>query len=535
MRTIGELLHRQASERGRAPFVVHSGHEFSYSEVDLLARSAAAGFAGAGVKRGDRVCLALPNGMDILIGWLGLACLGAIEVPINLEFKSHQVKYVLEDAGATMLVAESKFFRDHREVILQCQSLTTVVLVDDPSGVDPGRLELASFAKLRSASPAEPGAFSVKGSDPMAILYTSGTTGMPKGVLLCHEHEATIGGNIAESFRLHESDRFYNFFPMHHNTAQGIITCSVLYAGASMLLIDRFSKSRFWADVRDHRCTVFYGMGAILEILNKDPDGPVASRGHTLRAGWGIAMGAEQVEKFTSLFGVQFITGYGSTEANMPTMTRLGEVKEGLAGKILPDFEVAIVDEYDRPRAPGELGEIVVRAKRPYITFLEYWGKPKETVQAWRNLWFHSGDAGFLDESGQLFFVDRVKDVIRHRGNNVSSVEVEGVLLELPAVQEVAVVAAPSEMGVYEQEVRAIVVLAEGHAWNPEAIIAHCAEKLPYYAVPRFLDRAAELPKTPTAKVKKNELRAQGLLTGTWDRIAAGIKLQSAHHGRDKT
>lgn len=253
------------------------------------------------------------------------------------------------------------------------------------------------------------------------------------------------------------------------------------------------------------------------------------AQGHTLRAGWGIAMGAEQVERFTKLFGVQFITGYGSTEANMPVMSPMGLVRDGLAGKVLPDFEVAIVDEADRPCAPGEVGEIAVRPRRPYITFLEYWGKPQETVQAWRNLWFHSGDAGIMDADGWVYFVDRIKDVIRHRGNNVSSVEVESVLLELPAIQEAAVVAAPSELGGYEQEVRAVLVLAAGHAWDPESVIRHCAERLPYYAVPRYLDCVEELPKTSTAKVRKTDLRVQGLLPGTWDRVAAGLQLKPSH------
>jgi len=530
MQTIGHLLRRQALERGEMPFVAYAGRELSYTAMDNLARRTAAGLSAAGVKHGDRVCLALPNGIDILSAWLGLACMGAIEVPINLEFKSHQVRYVVEDAGATLIIATSGFFRAHREELLKCGSLISLVLVDEPADGDCGHLRLMRFAELQAADAVEHDFFSVRGSDPMAILYTSGTTGMPKGVLLSHEHEVVLGENIGASLRLNADDCFYNFFPMHHNTAQGIITCSVLCAGARMLLVDRFSKSRFWPDVHEHKCSLFYAMGAILEILNKDPDGPAMAQGHTLRAGWGIAMGAEQVDKFTRLFGVQFVTGYGSTEASMPVISEMGPLQEGLAGKVVPGYEVAIVDQEDHLLSPGELGEIVVRPCRPNLIFLGYWGKPKETVQAWRNLWFHSGDAGFMDTQGQLFFVDRIKDVIRHRGNNVSSVEVEGALLEMPSIQEVAVVAAPSELGGFEQEVRAVLVLAAGHAWDPEGIIRHCAERLPYYAVPRFLDCVQELPKTSTAKIRKIELRTQGVKPGTWDRVAAGYKLK---HFRD--
>jgi len=534
MLTIGHLLSQQARKRGKKPFVVHSGGELSFAEMDDLARRTATGLLALGVKHGDRVCLALPNGIDILSAWFGLACMGGIEVPINLELKSHIVKFVVEDSGASLLISNVGFFRAHRDELIKCKSLLTLVLVDDEfTPVDTGNLKLMRFSELQATAALEHEHFTVHSRDPMAILYTSGTTGMPKGVLLCHEHEVVLGKNIGASLSLNENDCFYNFFPMHHNTAQGIITCSVLVAGCRMLLVDRFSKSRFWPDVHQNGCTVFYAMGAILEILNKDPEGPDLSRGHSLRAGWGIAMGEEQVDKFTKLFGVQFATGYGSTEASMPVINEIGPIQEGLAGKVVPGYEVSIVDEEDRPRAPGELGEIVVRPSRPNVIFLEYWGNPKATVQAWRNLWFHSGDAGYMDSQGQLFFVDRIKDVIRHRGNNVSSVEVEGVLLEIPAIQEAAVVAAPSELGGYEQEVRAVLVLAAGHELDPESIIRHCAERLPYYAVPRFINCVQELPKTSTAKVRKIELRNQGLHPGTWDRVAAGFNIKQFRHSEN--
>jgi crotonobetaine/carnitine-CoA ligase len=352
-------------------------------------------------------------------------------------------------------------------------------------------------------------------------------------VLLCHEHEITIGESIAASIDLRPSDCSYNFFPLHHNTGQGIITCSALLVGAQMLLIDRFSRSRFWEDVKAHGCTAFFGMGAILEILNKDPDGVALAQGHRLRIGWGIAMGVEQVRRFSELFGVGFVTGYGSTEVNMVSMTSRADAKPGSVGKILDDFEVAIFDESDQPVAHGNVGQIVVRPKRPYITFLEYWGRLRETVDAWRNLWMHTGDAGFIDADGYLHFVDRIKDVIRYRGNNISSVEVENVLLDLPAVQEAAVIPAPSALGGYEQEVQAVLVLAQGYELDAEAVIRHCSEKLPNYAIPRYLDVIDELPKTSTGKVRKTVLRERGILPTTWDRVAAGITLQS-HHARQQ-
>jgi carnitine-CoA ligase len=531
-RTLGGLLRAQALTRGEAPFVHFEGHTLSYAAMDARVTRAAQGFASIGVAHGARVCIALPNGIDFLLAWFGLARLGAIEVPINLEFKGPQVKYVVEDAGAEILITSVSFLAEHRESLDECAGLHTVVLVDEAPGVLPSiRLTIRRFGDMLASECNLEALRPVLPSDPVAILYTSGTTGSPKGVLLCHEHEITIAESVAKSIELTSHDCSYNFFPLHHNTAQGIITCSALVAGAQMLLVDRFSRSRFWQDVQAYRCTAFFGMGAILEMLNKDSDGPALAEGHALRIGWGIAMGVEQVKRFTDLFGVEFITGYGSTEVNMVSMTSRHDPKPGSVGKLLDDFEVAIVDERDQPLPRGTVGEIVVRPRRPFITFLEYWGRPQQTVEAWRNLWMHTGDAGRIDEDGYLYFVDRIKDVIRYRGNNVSSLEVENILLDFPSMQEAAVIPAPSELGGYEQEIQAVLVLAEGQRLDAKAIIEHCSGKLPYYAVPRFLDIVDALPKTATGKVRKTELRARGLSAGTFDRVAAGIAVRS-HEAR---
>jgi crotonobetaine/carnitine-CoA ligase len=518
----------QAELNPDAPFVFSAGNTLTYADMDDLANRTAKGLGSVGVSRGDRVCIALPNGIEFLAAWFGVSRLGAIEVPINPEFKAAQIKYVIEDAGANLLVTNRAFFEENQAVIQHCSCLSAIVFVDDFPDVSCDKsVSTHQFSELLKNDFDLGSLQVVNPSDPVAIIYTSGTTGMPKGVLLCHEQELTLGGNIARSLQLIEQDCFYNFFPLHHNTGQGIITCAVLLTGARMLLIDRFSRTRFWEDVKRFGCTTFFGMGAILEILNKDPDGLANSAGHTLRIGWGIAMGVEQVKRFTERFGVPFVTGYGATEVNMVAISLPGEMRPGLVGPIEKDFEVAIVDEFDVPAAMGNVGQIVVRPRRPDVTFLGYWGKPLETVEAWKNLWIHTGDAGYFDADRNLYFVDRIKDVIRHRGNNVSSLEVENVLLELQSVSEVAVFPVKSELGGYEQDVMAMIVLSGGAIFDPTAIIAHCVDRLPYYAIPRYIDTAFELPKTATSKVKKIVLRESGILLTTWDRDAAGVKVKS--------
>jgi crotonobetaine/carnitine-CoA ligase len=357
----------------------------------------------------------------------------------------------------------------------------------------------------------------------LAIIYTSGTTGDPKGVQLCHEHELTLAENIAASVTLTSEDCFYNFYPLHHNTGFGIITCAVMSVGARMVLTERFSKTAFWSDVIAHGCTVFYGMGPILEILDKDDTADAASVGHTLRACFGIAIGEEQARRFGKRFDVDFVVGYGSTEVNMVAIAPMPNGHPGAAGRVLDDFEVAIVDEQDQPVPTGQVGEVVVRPRRPFITSLGYWRKPIATVEAWRNQWIHTGDAGRLDEGGYLYFVDRIKDVIRHRGNNVSSLELEMLIVTVSGVAEVAVIPVASELGEYDQDICAVVVPQDGRTVDPVEIIALCTAQLPKYAIPRYVEILAELPKTATGKVRKAALRGAQPSAARWDRESMNV------------
>lgn len=524
-RTLGGLLALRAAKTPDSVFVTFAGREVRYAEFDAMVSRTAAGLAALGVVKGDRVALAAPNSVEFLTAWFAIIRLGAVEVPISGEFRAPQVRYVLADTEARLLICDAGFAGEHAEVLTGSPVERVLVVGDDA----PPEIAGVASEGLPDADPAQLSE-SVAPGDVMAIIYTSGTTGDPKGVQICHEHEVTLAENIAASIDLGPDDCFYNFFPLHHNTGQGIITCAVMFAGARMLLTKRFSRSAFWKDVRSFGCTTFYGMGAIIEILNKDPDGPAAAAGHPLRIGWGIAIGDEQARRFEELFGVSFVTGYGSTEANMVAIDGRGG-GPGAAGRIMPDFEVAIVDEEDEQVPVGEIGEIVIRPRRPWITTVGYWRKPEETVAAWRNMWLHTGDAGRIDAEGFLYFTDRIKDIIRHRGNNVSSLEVENIIVTMAGVAEVAVIPVASELGAFDQEVCAVIVPLEDAALDPADVIAICDAQLPSYAVPRFVDIVGELPKTPTGKVKKRELGGPPP-SGRWDRDLSGITVKGGHKGQ---
>ena len=514
-RNLGGLLSHRAQSHGDYPFVHFDGVTTSYAEFDAEVTRVAGGLIKLGVAKLDTIAIALPNGINFLVAWFAVARAGAVEVPIGLENPSPQVAFILADCAAKLLITDAAFIGQHRPIIER--GTIEHLVICGTTVADTWPTPVTMLDALNPAAEAS-GFPEVAPHDPVAIIYTSGTTGDPKGVILCHEHELTLAENIARSVNLQASDCFYNFFPLYHNTGQAIITAAVMTAGARMLLTQRFSKSRFWPDVQEHGCTIFYGMGPILEMLNKDPVGEVASKGHCLRIVWGIAVGIEQAARFRERFGVGLVTGYGSTEANMVAISDAA-TPEGAAGRVLDDFEVAVVDPEDRLLDFGHVGEIVVRPKRPFVTALGYWRKDRQTVEAWSNLWLHTGDAGTLDEGGILRFVDRIKDVVRHRGNNISSAAVENVILMLDEVEEVAVVPAASELGEFDEEVRAVIVASAGCVIDPWIIAKLCLDHLPKYAVPRFVDVVSELPKTPTGKVRKIEVRKLPASNNRWDRL----------------
>jgi crotonobetaine/carnitine-CoA ligase len=514
-RTLGAVLAAAAERAPSRAFVTFDDKTVSYAGAVKQVERHAAAFASVGIGRGDRVAILLPNGLPFVWTWLGLSCLGAIEVPLNTGFRSRQIVRALEAADARILIADARFAPVVNEVA-EAARLDSVLTEGDSGAFDATNATVQGLDELLTAAgPFLAPVTRVTGRDLVAILPTSGTTGLPKGVMLCHNHEVVLGRNIARVMDLRASDVFYNFFPFFHNAAQGIITVACLFTGAHMVLTERFSASRFWSDVEAYGCTAFYYMGAILKILLKQAKHEPTPRSTPLRIGWGIAADDRELEAFSERFGVKLAGGYGSTEANVPVLFRAGEKKPGSAGRVIEGWQVEIVDEEDRVLPPNTLGEIVVRSQEPYTIMQGYFNAPEETVRAWRNLWFHTGDAGFKDDEDNLFFVDRIGDVIRRRGETISSVEIEEALLGVPGVVEVAAIPVPADLG--EDEVK-VVMVGDREAVSYSAIIAHCERLLPAFAVPRYLEWTDDLPKTETGKVRKQELRKAPFSNSTWDR-----------------
>jgi crotonobetaine/carnitine-CoA ligase len=393
-------------------------------------------------------------------------------------------------------------------------SLDGVWLLDAP--------ETVSVAG-RAASPVPPVGEGVEPhpvgpGDIAAILYTSGTTGPSKGVRCPHAQLYWWGVLVSESLGIGEGDVLYTCLPLFHTNALTAFV-QALVSGATYVLGERFSASRFWGRVRDAGADVTYLLGAMVSILMARPPEPV-EREHDVRVALAPATPARAFDRFRERFGVQLVEGYGSTETNCAiAASDPARGRGGYMGTVRPGFSARVVDEQDRPLPDGVAGELVLRHDEPYAFADGYWAMPEQTVRAWRNLWFHTGDRVVREADGWFRFLDRAKDAIRRRGENISSWEVEQVLLEHPAVQSAAAFPVPSELG--EDEVMVAIVLEDGHEVDAGGLIEHARPRLPYFALPRYVEFVEELPLTENGKVRKQVLRERGVTPATWDRSGA--------------
>jgi crotonobetaine/carnitine-CoA ligase len=518
--TLPALLERQATRYEDRPLFRWGSTELSYRGVCELAARSAGRLAEAGVRPGDRVAAMSENRIELFELILGCAWGGAIVVPINTASRGAQLEHILGNCGARLVVVESA----HLDAFGTLGSRGSVerawVLppVDgSPSPVDPKAVtgwsvgEMPAAGEPIAAHPAAPGEIA-------AILYTSGTTGPSKGVRCPHAQFYWWGVLMSESLRIVEGDVMYTCLPFFHTNALNAFV-QALVSGATFVLGERFSASRFWRRVAAADADVTYLLGAMVSILMSRPNEPV-EREHHVRIALAPATPARIFDQFRERFGVQLIEGYGSTETNCPIAAEdPAEGRGGYMGTVRPGFHARVVDEQDQPVPDGTAGELVLRHDEPFAFADGYWAMPEQTVQAWRNLWFHTGDRVVRDPDGWYRFVDRAKDAIRRRGENVSSWEVEQAVLEHPAVSAAAAFPIPSELG--EDDVMAAIVLEPGEELTPEELIEHCRPRLPYFAIPRYVEFVLELPLTENGKVRKQVLRERGLTPATWDREAA--------------
>ncbi|MGD9862598.1 MAG: AMP-binding protein [Pseudodonghicola sp.] len=515
VQTIHGLLDQQASRHGERPFLNFGGIDYSFADLDAMSRRAAAGLAALGVAKGDRVALMLDNCVAYLALWFGLSRLGAVEVPLNTGHRGAVLSHMLRLSKARVIVIEPALIPALEEVARDLNHPPRMVV----RGTAP--VEGAVSLDTLMATTDTPPEVAVSPSDPYAIMFTSGTTGVSKGALMPQGYALNAARQICEATGYSETDCLYNALPLFHGNAQILSALPALMAGARTVLCERFSASRFWDDIRAHDCTAFNYIGTILSVLMKAPEGP-ADRDNPLRVMMGAGAGKGLFEAFEARFGVSLIEGYGMSEIGVPITSDPDRKRPGSCGRQTPHYDLMLVDRHGQPiTAPDTPGELLVRPKRPNGMMIEYVEMPEKTVEAFRDLWFHTGDLLQRDADGFWYFVDRDKDALRRRGENISSFEVERVINEMPAVAECAVIPVPSDLG--EDDVMVCVVPRDGAEVTGAAVRDHCRSKMADFMLPRYVRLLASLPKTATARVEKHKLKAEGVTADTWDADRAEV------------
>ncbi|QIB64140.1 AMP-binding protein [Kineobactrum salinum] len=513
-RTLPQILQIQR-KLGDKPLLRCGDSEMSYCEAPVEAARYAGKLRELGVGPGDRVLCFMHSRVDVLKLWLGITWLGAIMVPVNTALRGEQLRHAVTTADPRLTVTENGLLG----YLVQEGAVAgeNRVFVIDEAGEHHACCEGRFVVDVEPVDP-----YPVTPGDTAAILYTSGTTGPSKGVLCPHGQFYWWGVMTGESLRLSPDDVLFTVLPFFHTNALNSFWQALVF-GATFTFESSFSASRFWQQAEGRGATVTYLLGAMAQILLTREPGP-NDISHRVRIALCPATPIEAVVEFERRFGVRLVEGYGSTETNFVCSNVIGEHVPASMGRVADGFEVRVVDENDCDSLPGEPGELLIRHREPFSMASGYFRNAEATVKAWRNLWFHTGDRVVQRSDGVFYFLDRIVDAIRRRGENISSWEVETALKAHPIVEEAAVVGVPSDLG-SEQDVMAFIVLREGVEAAPEEIVRFLESRLAYFAIPRYWDFVGELPMTANNKVRKHVLRDRGVTASTWDIEQSGIRL----------
>lgn len=512
--SLHQLLELRAEQSPDRPFVLEGGRWWTFRELALHARAAARELSRLGVREGDHVVVMMDGCERYLALWFAISRLGAVEVPINGAYRGEVLQHVLRTARPQLALVQA----GHRAVFdPACAGVLDTRHVHDPHGPGFG-WHPGEAAALDALGPG----VAVAPSAPASVIFTSGTTGLSKGVVASHRHQMAFGHFFGRIVQFSSDDVAYNFLPFFHVAAK-FETLGAMLAGGRMTMRPSFSLSNFWQDVRAGGATLCVAVGGLCNMLyGLPPDARDAD--NTLRLIYAVPIPWAFKDAFEHRFGLRLVEAYGSTESNLVLHTRLDDATPaGSCGRANEHFDITIRDDEGHVLAPGQVGEICVRERHPHTLMSGYLGLPEATAQIMRDGCFHSGDRGTMNEDGFVFFLDRSKDAIRRRGENISSYEVERMLNAHPGVAEVAVIPVKAALG--EDEVKAVVVRKAGTSLDAESLLRFAVETMPYFMVPRYIEFKEQLPRTETMKIRKVELRGEGITPGTWDCEAAGLRV----------
>ncbi|MDE3100713.1 MAG: AMP-binding protein [Chloroflexota bacterium] len=502
-RNVRGFLEAAVERNAECPFLVWQDTPMSYAAFNNAVDRAADMWRRLGVRKGDRVAFLLDNRPEFLVAWLGLAKIGGVLTAVNTAFKGEEASYPVEHSEALFALTSAEHAEVMASVAKRVRTLRGVVTLDER----PGTL---SYAALMAAAEPRAPAVELESDDLISLIYTSGTTGRPKGVMQTHGNYVLTGEAYPAWVGLGRRERIYVCLPLFHANSQIYATMGTIGAGATMILVPRFSASRFWGDVRRHHVNVFNFVGAMPVILSRSAPSP-ADRAHEARVGYGAPTLPPTLRDALELrFGLRIVSGFGMSETTFGLIESLtGERRPLSMGKPRqhPDptvsrNEARVVDELGRDVPDGEIGELVFRNA---ALMRGYFKDPRRTTEALRKGWLYTGDLARRDADGFFYYVDRRKDIVRRRGENVSSVEVEAVLVEHPDVLEVAIIGVPSELT--EEDILAVIVPRPSRTIDPSALVAWSAGRLASFKVPRYVSVVEALPKTSSLKVEKDRLR----------------------------
>lgn len=519
--TIGGVLARQAYAKGDQVFLrfLPDGREYTYAELHFGSSRFAQGLALIGIGKGTHVAILMDNSPEHLLLVFALAKLGAVAVPINTACQGQVLSYYIEQSDSTFVALDAAYLDRFDAPGTFPKLSAAIVLGQGPAGATVPAYHDMITLMGHSSDPGCP--VEVRCSDLACLSYTSGTTGPSKGNMLSHAASLAFGLSNAEHHEYRPTDVVYVCLPLFHGNALQAATFGALVSGASVALTRSFSASRFFAEARACGATVTNLLGSMVNFLWNQPPSPQDSD-NQLRMIAAVPMPRFAVA-FEERFGARLISNYGLSDFGMATAFTLSDPREklGSAGRVRRHYRVWIVDEHDLELPSGEVGEIVLWSENPWRASTGYYKMPEATLVAHRNLRFHTGDRGYLDADGYLFFVDRKKDAIRRRGENISAFEVEQILMSHPAIDEAAVFPVRAETS--EDEVAAAIMLST--AISEREIVAFAVANMAYYMVPRFIEIRQDLPRTHNQKVQKFKLReeVEGRLQEVWDREKAGI------------
>jgi crotonobetaine/carnitine-CoA ligase len=527
---LGSLIEKWASEKADdIAFIFQDGPQWTWAELLLRTRQVAANLKAMGVNSGDHVLSWQPNNSEAILTWFSLNYIGAVYVPMNTAYKGKLLQNLVQLSDAKLMICHADL-APRLNTIDPGSMLSDVVVTGGSCELDRVTTHNASllFSSNGDAN-AEPDIEEQSNPwDTMYIIFTSGTTGPSKAVLSSYVHTYAAGAEAHDY--VCETDRILINLPLFHVSGTVLVAMVVTY-GCSCVIVDGFSTDRFWPVIRRYEITTAYLIGAMTPFLLKQPPNP-DDMNHPLRNVMTVPWN-EDAAALGRRHGLDMRTAYNMTEICSPLISEINPVVLGTCGKPRPGIELRVVDEYDRIVPSGEVGELIIRTDRPWSINSGYYKNFEATALAWRNGWFHTGDAFRYDEDNNFFFIDRIKDSIRRRGENISSFEVESEVSAHPDVADVAAIPVPSQFS--EDEVMIVVSPVSGKSVEPAELFRFLEPRMAHFMLPSYIRVMLDLPKTPTQKIRKDLLRKDGVTADTWNRDDHGISVRRAVRGDTKT